>query len=274
MPFNINKYFVLVKLIVISALFVIPLCLSAKEYSVEYIINLEKKLNTLKSEIYITRYMLSDNYKKQNSALYYFQKKAWRKGLDSILPDTAFTSECKDYINILYGISMQGFNKKKAALHYYNKVSLSSSHYAEAQLNIALLYMHEGRINKTFNTIKNILSNSSVILNQQIKNRLFLILGYLNLKEKRYHESRVAFRNIEAKSIYFNRGVIGASIAALQLKDYAASQHALFFLNRKKHMIFPVMSHILLWHFLMSHRENMLKPQYFSKMLLSIIKKE
>jgi predicted Zn-dependent protease len=232
---NIDKYFALVKFIILALLLITPICSSANEYSVESIINLEQRLYILKSEIHIAKGSTPDSNKNQNPALYHIKKKSWEKSYKSISPDeAASTSENKHYTNILYGITLQGLNKNKEAFNYYNKVPHGSSHYATAQLNIALLYMHDGLTNKSFNTINKILTDPSVILNRQIKNRLFLILGYLYFKENKYHEARKTFRNIETKSIYSNRALIGIALAALQLKDYTASQHILSLLNNER----------------------------------------
>jgi len=149
------------------------------------------------------------------------------------------TTEYKNYTNILFGISLQGLNKKKEAIDYYNKVPNTSSYYANAKINIALLYMHDGSINESFNIINRLLTDPLIILGGEEKNKILLTLGYLYYKEKKYTESRNVFRNIEVSSIHSNRALIGIALDALHLKDYSSSQHVLSLLNNKTNYDLP-----------------------------------
>jgi len=224
--------------IVIVILFVLfSVCAKASEVSVASIINLEKKLNILKSEIFIA----GNNSQEINESfsLYYIKNKSWLKSLKSISPNDIDTSaEYKNYNNILYGISLQGVENKKQALKFYKKVPRSSIYYATAQLNISLLYFHDGYINKALVKLNKLLSDSSVNLNYRIKNKILLVLGYLYLKNNKFNESRVIFRKIPVGSIYFNRAIIGVALAANQINDYSASENVLLFLQ--KNMIYDL----------------------------------
>jgi len=224
--------------IVIVILFVLfSVCAKASEVSVASIINLEKKLNILKSEIFIA----GNNSQEINESfsLYYIKNKSWLKSLKSISPNDIDTSaEYKNYNNILYGISLQGVENKKQALKFYKKVPRSSIYYATAQLNISLLYFYDGYINKALVKLNKLLSDSSVNLNYRIKNKILLVLGYLYLKNNKFNESRVIFRKIPVGSIYFNRAIIGVALAANQINDYSASENVLLFLQ--KNMIYDL----------------------------------
>ncbi len=251
MPANINKYFSLFKYITFTLLFVTPAPSLANTYSVEYIIDLEKKLNKLKSEILITQNTVTNSYSKQNPALYYLKKNSWKQSLQSISPGNSTSApEYKNYTNILYGISLQGMNRKKEALDYYNQVPNTSIHYATAQLNRALLYMHDGLTNKSFNIINTILTDPLVILSGETKNKILLTFGYLYYKEKKYAESRNIFRKVEVDSIYSNRALTGIALDALHLKDYSSSQHVLSLLNNETNYDLPVDESYLLKAFI------------------------
>ncbi len=251
MPANINKYFSLFKYITFTLLFVTPAPSLANTYSVEYIIDLEKKLNKLKSEILITQNTVTNSYSKQNPALYYLKKNSWKQSLQSISPGNSTSApEYKNYTNILYGISLQGMNRKKEALDYYNQVPNTSIHYATAQLNRALLYMHDGLTNKSFNIINTILTDPLVILSGETKNKILLTFGYLYYKEKKYAESRNIFRKVEVDSIYSNRALTGIALDALHLKDYSSSQHVLSLLNNETNYDLPADESYLLKAFI------------------------
>ena len=121
---NIDKYFALVKFIILALLLITPICSSANEYSVDSIINLEQRLNILKSEIHTTKGSTPDSNKNQNPALYHIKKKSWEKSYKSISPDeAASTSENKHYTNILYGITLQDLNKNKEVFNQDQKIA-------------------------------------------------------------------------------------------------------------------------------------------------------
>jgi len=209
----------------------LSVCARASEVSVASIIDLDKKLNILKSEIFIAENDSEERY--TNLSLYYIKNKSWIKSLQSISPNDIDTSaEYKNYNNILYGISLQGVENRNQALKFYNKVQRSSIYYATAQLNASLLYFHDGHVNKALNKLNKLLSDSSVNLNYRIKNRILLVLGYLYFKNDKFNESRMIFRKIPVGSIYFNRAIIGAALAANQTKDYSASENVLLFLQK------------------------------------------
>jgi len=206
-------------------------CAKASEIPVASVIDLERRLSVLKSEIFIAGDGLPEKY--LNSSLYYIKNKSWVKSLDLISPDDIdVPTEYKNYNSILYGISLQGIGNKRQALNYYNRVHHSSIHYATAQLNIALLHIHDGHINKAFIKLDKLFSDSSVNLDVRLKNRMQLILGYLYLKVDKFEEARKVFRKIPVGSTYFNRAIIGVAQAANQVEDFSASENVLLFLQK------------------------------------------
>ena len=238
---NINHYFSFYKFMALTLLLAGPIHSSANDYSVEHIINLEQKLSKLQSEIYFTQTAEVNHYHRQNATLYHLKKKSWDKSLQSILPENSTaTNEYKHCTNILYGIALQGKNNKKEAISYYKKVPDNSSHYATAQLNIALLYLHDGLSNKSISIINKILASPSTYIKEQTKNHALLILGYIYYKEKKYTASREVFGNVSIDSIYSNKALLGIALNTLQLKDYNASQNILSLLNNNINYDLPV----------------------------------
>ena len=228
MSSSADKYFSLLKSIILVLMFASPTVSSADGYSVDSILSLERRLYELRSEISITTRSTHGSQDEQAEALYYITSQSWEKSLRSILPADLFSSpENKHYTSILYGISSQGLGENKEALNYYSSVPLDSGYYAVAQLNIALMSMRDGDAEKAFDTINRLLADDSLRLDRGIKNRASFILGSLYLKEDNYQKARAAFRNVEANSTYSNRAVIGLSLSALYLGDYDAAQHSL-----------------------------------------------
>ncbi|VAW70435.1 hypothetical protein MNBD_GAMMA09-2130 [hydrothermal vent metagenome] len=217
--------------------FLVSVCsVQAKEYPAEYLIDLEKKFNTLRSEIYITSNTEPDSYRKQNAALYHIKKGAWGKSIKRVQPDKTSAAGCQDYNNILYGISMQGLKNKKSALNFYRRVYRDSVHYATAQLNIASIYQREGRAEKAILTIRKVLSDSSVLMDVELTNKLLFTLANIYIRENRYLESMKILRRIETRSIYSSRAMIALAFSALEIKDYSTALNTLnYLLNNNQH---------------------------------------
>jgi len=218
---------------IVILLIFFSVCANASKVPVALIIDLDRRLSVLKSEIFIAGEDLSENY--ENSSLYHIKNKSWIKSLESITSDDIDDStEYKNYKRILYGISLQGIGNNRQALNHYNKVSSNSIHYATAQLNIALLHFHDGHINKAFNKLDKLYSGSSVNLNARLKNRILLILGYLYLKSDKFNEARKIFRKIPVGSTYFNSAIIGTAQAATKSQDFSASENVLLYLQKNR----------------------------------------
>jgi len=211
-----NKFYYLKKFTLSIGLYINSAFSFANEHSIDYILKLEQAFNKLNSEINIlTQARPTTN---TNTALYYIKKKSWNKIYYSLLTNST-DIESIFYKYILYGISLQGMNKNKEAIKYYSKVHYKSIHYATAQLNMALLYKHNGLINKSIGIINRVLTNSDIVITKQIKNHIYLILGYLYNNEHKYIESNEAFKKIELNSIYSSQAIIGLLLNAIQLND-------------------------------------------------------
>jgi len=204
------------KLIISIYLYINSALCFANEYSIDYIIKLEQTFNKLNSEINIlTQARPVTN---TNIALFYIKKKSWNKIYYTLLTNST-DIESIYYKYILYGISLQGMNKNKEAIEYYNKVHYKSTYYATAQINMALLYKHNGLNNNSIDIINKILTNPDIVITKQIKNHIYLILGYLYNNEHKYIKSNEVFKKIELNSIYSSRAIIGLLLNAIELND-------------------------------------------------------
>lgn len=217
----------------------------AKEYSVDNIIEIEKRLKVLESEVQIVNQVDPVRFSENNPTLYYLKNKSWHKGIKSV--GYKNDTESRAFANILYGISLQGLGRDKQAIRFYKKVPHTSVNYPISQLNMALVYMHAGQLKKSRVLVNNLLSDSSLSLSYQQTNRLLLTLAYLYYKDELFKKSREAFKAIDENSIYYTRSLTGLGLTSLELSDYALARQSLLKLYRyKKHDISTEESHLLL----------------------------
>ncbi len=236
MPNRFFRLHTLTKLTFISLLFISFACASKPEHTIKSILELEQKLQQLKSEINITNPSPANTDISNNMAPYYIKKKSWLKSFHAVKNmSVSKHSEKENYQHILYGISLQKLNKKNSAIKYYNTVPKNSYYYANAQLNLALLHMHDGHINKAIVTIHQVLSDSSININKPLKNKILLTLGYLYFKDNKFRLARNTFGKINKKTTHFNKALLGIALTASELNDPTAAQHILSILKNSQY---------------------------------------
>ncbi len=228
---RIIDFYKLFKLITLIMLIIMPAYSLAAEYSIENISSLEKRLNALRSEIHMANKPVAHH--ENTPALYYIKQKLWEKSINAILSTTPSSKTGSSYSNILYGISLQGLKKTIKALNYYEKIPDNSRHYVTAQLNIALLYTHGGLTYKSIDIINQVLTNYSSNINNQLNNRILLILGYLYFKDKKFIKSINIFKKIKAESVYSNNALFGIALSEMERKNYTSAINTLSILNKK-----------------------------------------
>jgi tetratricopeptide (TPR) repeat protein len=225
-------------------LYTVSQCSVAKEYSVNNIIEIEKRLKVLESEVKIVNQVDPVRFSENNQTLYYLKNKSWRKSIKSV--GYKNDAESRAFANVLYGISLQGLGRNKQAIRFYKKVPQTSANYPVSQLNLALAYMHAGQLEKSRILLNKLLADSALNLSSQQTNRLWLTLAYLYYKDELFEQSREAFKAVDTGSVYYTRSLIGVGLASIELNEYAiARQHLLKLYRYKKHDISADESHLL-----------------------------
>jgi len=149
------------------------------------------------------------------------------------------SAEQKDYITLIFGASLQETQKHREAIPILQKIASDSIYYPYAQLNIAIANIRQGWWTDGHLAIKKALQSKAIednndLISKELKNRLYLVLGYSQFQNEFYRNARDSFRKIELDSIYINRALLGLGLSALSQKDYDAALNAFSYLKDSK----------------------------------------
>ena len=184
-------------------------------------------------------------------AKYYFMRNKWQECLNytaDIYGDLADTEA--NLARIMTGISLQNSKQHRKAIEFYEKVPAASEHYLYARLNIAVAYIRQGWWTDARNAINEALKlKTANTSNDEMINRLYLVLGYSLLQKEYYRDSREAFRNISTNSQYENRALLGIGLASANQGDYIGALNALSILKNKNALDLSVDESYLLFPF-------------------------
>lgn len=168
-------------------------------------------------------------------AEYYNQRDDWRNVLSSLEVDIEeLSSENTNHAYLLKGIALQNLKKHRDAIQFYEKVTKESQHYPLAQLNTAIAYIRQDWWTDAHIIIKRLLDDVRVTQNEELANRLALVLGFSLLNKEYYRESRESFRNISLESQYTNKALLGLSLAAIGQGDSLGALNTVTLLNKRK----------------------------------------
>lgn len=175
-------------------------------------------------------------------ARYYFNYQDYLttiRYVTSISLAEVLSEEQKDYTTLIFGASLQEIQKHREAIPILQKITPDSIYYSYAQLNIAIANIRQGWWTDGHIAIKNALKstaseNNNDPINNELKNRLYLVLGYSQFQNEFYRNARDSFRKIELDSIYINRALLGLGLSALSQKDYDAALNAFTYLKNSK----------------------------------------
>ena len=167
-------------------------------------------------------------------AKYHNDRKEWQAVLSSLdIEFELLTDDDIAHAYLLKGIALQRLKQHRKAITFYEQVSKSSSFYVLAQINSALAYIRQDWWSDAHNIINNLLNNGALLVDEEMANRLFLILGYSLLNKEYYRESRESFRNISLDSQYTNKALLGISLAAIGQGDNNGALNTAKILNQK-----------------------------------------
>lgn len=179
---------------------------------------------------------------------YYVEHQDWGKVLKftkGIYNDLTF--ENANLARLYNGIALQKLKKHRKAVKTYIKVPEHSAYYPVARLNIATAYIRQDWWTDAHIKINDVIKNNKIKTNNEMVNRLYMVLGYSLLNKEFYRDAREAFRNIEIDSRYFNKALLGISLAAINQQDYVGALNAINILRKKKAIDLSVdESHLLL----------------------------
>ncbi len=181
-------------------------------------------------------------------AKHYAEQNDWKLAtdtLDKIDISNNLISNDADEAFIILGAALQQEKKHRESLAYYNKIKPASTQYRIAQLNTAIAYIRQDWWTDAQLAIDNALA-ADVKDNDGLTNRLHTVLGFSQLQNGFYRNARESFRNVQVKSDYSNRALLGLGMAALHQEDFIGALNAFNHLKQKDPTDISVMESYLL----------------------------
>lgn len=168
-------------------------------------------------------------------ARYFLNKKDWSR-VKQYLVDTFndLSKRDRDFALIMNGIALQKLKDHRKAVLSYKKISESSDFYPIAKLNIAIAYIRQDWWTDAHNEIQDVIYRNKNKVSDEMTNRLYLVLGYSLLRKEFYRDSREAFRNIQLKSMYTNKALLGIALTATNQEDFIGGLNAIKILKKEK----------------------------------------
>lgn len=172
------------------------------------------------------RFMLAD---------YHADRSNWGQ-VHALLPSTfsELSAEQSAQALLLDGVALQFLKQHRQALDVYAKIPQDSQYRIYAQLNSAIAEIRQGWITNARQQIEGLISERSGQGENELTNRLYLVLGYALLQKEYYRDARDAFRRISLDSQYANRALLGIGLTATSQGDYVGGLNVLSILQNKK----------------------------------------
>jgi len=168
-------------------------------------------------------------------AKYHAQRNEWslvHELLKGII--TELSEENAAYALLLNGSALQHLKNHRQAVENYKKVKPTSQYYSYAQLNTAIANIRQGWWTDAQTKIQDLIIKYNKTNEDELTNRLYLVLGYALLQREYYRDARDAFRHIGLQSRYTNRALLGIGLTATSQGDFVGGLNALTILKNKK----------------------------------------
>ncbi|MFK5893307.1 MAG: hypothetical protein QM504_08815 [Pseudomonadota bacterium] len=168
-------------------------------------------------------------------AKYHAQRNEWHR-VNQLLEGifTELSEENAAYAYLLNGSALQHLKKHRQAVNNYNKIKSRSQYYNYAQLNTAIANIRQGWWTDAQTKIRDLIIHYNKNNEDELTNRLYLVLGYALLQREYYRDAREAFRHIGLNNRYTNRALLGIGLTATSQGDYIGGLNALTILKDKK----------------------------------------
>ena len=148
-------------------------------------------------------------------AKYHAKRNEWKQ-VNKLLEGhfTELSEENAAYAYLLNGSALQHLKKHRQAVSNFDKIKATSQYYHYAQLNTAIANIRQGWWTDAQVKIRNLIKVYNKSNEDELTNRLYLVLGYALLQREYYRDARDAFRNIGLNSRYTNRALLGIGLTA------------------------------------------------------------
>ncbi len=169
------------------------------------------------------------------------------KHLTAIESSRPLSQDERDYATLIFGIALQKEKKHRQALKIYQKIKTGSSYFGHSRLNMAIAHIRQEWWTDAQIAIDEALEVTPPKGQEEINNRLLLVLGYSQLQNEFYRNARETFRKISLNSDYMNRALHGIGLCAISQKDYLGAINAFSRLrNSDSNELVVLESHLLI----------------------------
>jgi hypothetical protein len=166
---------------------------------------------------------------------YYAKQQNWSKVIQTLsdqFNQLADENLAKAYL--LQGTALQHLKEHRRALDSYKKIPAESKYAVYAQLNSAIAFIRLGWMTDAQKKIASMLQHLSANTDNELTNRLHVILGYALLQNEYYRDARKSFQRVKPDSQYTSRALLGIALCATNEGDYKGGLKALSVLKKRQ----------------------------------------
>jgi len=202
-------------------------------------------------------------------ARYHAKRKEWPAVVNMLQENIAeLSAEQQAQAYLLYGTALQHLKQHRKATAQYAKITPASPLFLYAQLNATIASIRQGWVSEAQGRVNEIIAQSLQQSDQELTQRLYLILGYALLQREYYRDARQAFGQINQQSRYANRALLGLGLAASSQGDYIGGLNALNSLKEKNEIDLSVDESYLIIPYIYEkiQRESIVSTSYSEAM--------
>jgi hypothetical protein len=152
---------------------------------------------------------------------YFFKRGEWDKAHRYLTVNNELRSDQQAaHANLMMGVAQQYLKNHRQAETYYKLIAPKSEFYPYAQLNSAIVSIRQGWWADSYRTINALLGNQKAKKNNEFVNRAYLVMGYGMLQKEYSRDSKEAFLNVEKKSRFAQKAMLGLGLSALAAEEF------------------------------------------------------
>jgi tetratricopeptide (TPR) repeat protein len=169
-------------------------------------------------------------------AQYYEQRQNWQavQGALSKINIRDLRTGDAHYYQLLMGYALQNLKDHRKSVQYYQQIPSSSPYFAHAKLNEGTANLRQGwwtEAHLEFERAIQFLTEHP--RDEDLRNRLLVVLGYSQLHYEFYRDARNTLRKVAVNSSSSNKALMGIGLAAAYQKDFAGAANAFRLLAEK-----------------------------------------